>query len=259
MDTNACDVRPCVMNFTHIVFVACVFVVAGGVKGMAGLGLPTVAMGLLSLVLTAAESASLLLLPSLVTNAWQAFSGGALGALSRRLAMLGVGIVAGTLFGAVPGFAPSPAAARGALGAVLIVYGAWGLMHPSFAIPPRHERWLAPLVGYITGVITSATGVFVVPTVPYLQSLRLTKEELVQALGLCFTLSTVALATHLKLTGQLDVTALSASAAALVPCVAGLWMGEKLRRRISDAAFRVCFFVALIALGCATLLLSQLR
>src|SRR4051795_5324678 len=108
MDTDTCEVRPCVMDLMLIVFVAGVFVVAGGVKGMAGLGLPTVAMGLLSLVLTAADSASLLLLPSLVTNAWQAFSGRAFAALSRRLSMLGAAIVAGTLFGTVPGFAPSP-------------------------------------------------------------------------------------------------------------------------------------------------------
>src|SRR5439155_11491499 len=62
-------------SFTSTVFIAAVFVVAGGVKGMAGLGLPTVAMGLLSLALPPSEAASLLLLPSLVTNVWQALAG----------------------------------------------------------------------------------------------------------------------------------------------------------------------------------------
>ncbi len=48
------------------------------------------------------------------------------------------------------------------------------------------------MTGTVTGLIASVTGVFVIPSVPYLQAIGLEKEELLQALGLSFTISTLA-------------------------------------------------------------------
>ena len=47
------------------------FLLAGLVKGVIGLGLPTIAMGLLAIVLPPAQAAALLVVPSFVTNVWQ--------------------------------------------------------------------------------------------------------------------------------------------------------------------------------------------
>ena len=47
------------------------FLLAGFVEGVIGLGLPTVSMGLLSLVMAPAKAAALLIVPSFVTNVWQ--------------------------------------------------------------------------------------------------------------------------------------------------------------------------------------------
>lgn len=80
-----------------------------------------------------------------------------------------------------------------ALGAVLAAYALLALFLPRLAVPVSLERVLSPVIGAITGVLTGATGVFVVPAVPYLSALGLSKDELVQALGLSFTVSTVAL------------------------------------------------------------------
>jgi hypothetical protein len=64
--------------------IAAVFLLAGFVKGVIGLGLPTIAMGLLALIMPTSKAAALLIVPSLVTNAWQMFTGGNLAALLRR-------------------------------------------------------------------------------------------------------------------------------------------------------------------------------
>lgn len=69
----------------NTVFVAAVFVLAGLVKGVIGLGLPTISMGLLALVMTPLEAAAILILPSFVTNIWQMVAGGALTRLLARL------------------------------------------------------------------------------------------------------------------------------------------------------------------------------
>jgi uncharacterized membrane protein YfcA len=54
-----------------IVVATLAFLLAGFVKGVIGLGLPTVSMGLLTLVMAPAKAASLLIVPSFVTNVWQ--------------------------------------------------------------------------------------------------------------------------------------------------------------------------------------------
>jgi hypothetical protein len=113
----------------------------------------------------------------------------------------------------------------------------------------RSERWLGPLCGLLTGVITSATGVFVIPAVPYLQALGLSKDELVQALGLSFTVSTLALAAGLLWRGALGGGELSASLLALIPAVLGMLLGQWLRQRISAVLFKRVFFIGLGVLG----------
>ena len=83
----------------HLPLVTATFLLAGLVKGVIGLGLPTVAMGLLGLVMLPAEAAALLVLPSLVTNLWQLLTGPNFGALLGRLKGMMLGIVLGTAAG----------------------------------------------------------------------------------------------------------------------------------------------------------------
>src|SRR5262245_56089946 len=156
------------------------FLLAGLVKGVIGLGLPTIAMGLLAMVMAPAQAAALLVVPSFVTNVWQLALGPGIGELLRRLWPMLAGICVGAWAGA--GLLTTDAGVRPtvALGAALILYAALGLSSVRFAVPGRAEWWLAPLVGVATGVVTAATGVYVIPAVPYMQGLGLEEEELVQ-------------------------------------------------------------------------------
>ncbi|MGZ8197008.1 MAG: sulfite exporter TauE/SafE family protein, partial [Burkholderiales bacterium] len=52
------------------VAIAATFGLAGMVKGVIGMGLPIVAMGLLVLFMPPAQAAAVLVVPSLVTNIW---------------------------------------------------------------------------------------------------------------------------------------------------------------------------------------------
>lgn len=229
--------------------VVATFVLAGAVKGMIGLGLPTIAMGLLGLAMHPAQAAALLIVPSTVTNLWQLATGGHLLALLRRLGPMLLMIFVGTLLGSVwLGIDSGPWAVH-ALGAALVAYALYGLAGPGVRTPLQHERWLGPLCGVVTGVVTAATGVFVMPAVPYLQSLGLSRDEMVQALGLSFTVSTVALAIGLAGQGALGGAQLGASLLMLVPALLGMLGGQWLRRRISAVLFRRCFFIGLALLG----------
>jgi uncharacterized membrane protein YfcA len=136
-----------------------------------------------------------------------------------------------------------------ALGAVLAVYGAVGLIAPRFTIPDRAERWCSPLVGFVTGAVTGATGVGAVPLAPYLGSLNLDKDEMIQALGLAFTVSMIVLAAGLALEGRFPAAVAGGSLLALLPALAGMALGQRIRERMSVTAFRRWFFSGLLALG----------
>ena len=235
---------------SHLLPIAATFLLAGMVKGVIGLGLPTVAMGLLGLVMPPVEAAALLLVPSLVTNVWQLLAGPAFGALLRRLGGMMVGVCAGTWAGSglIAG-GVATRAATAALGATLLLYAAVGLAKPRLRVPPRAERWARPAAGAATGLVTGATGVFVVPAVPYLGALGLARDDLVQALGLSFTVSTLALAAGLAWHGALPMQAAGAALLALAPALAGMALGGWLRARARPETFRLCFFVGLLALG----------
>ena len=236
-------------NATLPLLIAAVFALAGVVKGLVGLGLPTISMALLTLMITPAEAAALLIVPSLLTNVWQIRPWGALGSMLRRLAPLQLGVCVGTLTGAWALGAPAGAWAVVCLGAALISYGLWGLAGARMCVRPMAERWLGPLVGVVTGAVTAATGVFVIPAVPYLQALGLERDELIQAMGISFTVSTLALAAGLYFNARYSPATFGASALMLLPAVLGMVAGQHLRLRLSSALFRPFFLGSLILLG----------
>ena len=221
-----------------LVVILLTFLLAGFVKGVIGLGLPTIAVGLLSLAMTPAEAAALLVVPSLVTNIWQLAAGPSFIALARRLWPMMLGVCVGTWAGSGLLTGSGAAQASTALGIALLVYAGLGLTTFRLSVPTAWERPLAPVIGAMTGLVTAATGVFVIPAVPYLQ-----------ALGLSFTVSTVAMAASLAHEGAFGGTDATLSLLALVPALGGMGLGQWLRARISPELFRRCFFLGLLALG----------
>ncbi|MBS0549352.1 MAG: sulfite exporter TauE/SafE family protein [Proteobacteria bacterium] len=237
------------MTTTLWILIGATFLLAGLVKGVIGMGLPTVAMGVLAVVLPPAEAAALLVVPSLVTNVWQLLAGPSFGALARRLWPMMVAILVGTIAGAGVLASDRAGLAGIGLGLALVVYAALGLAGFRMVVAQRHEAWLGPVVGLTTGLVTGATGVLVIPAVPYLQALELERDDLIQALGLSFTVSTVALALGLLRVDAWHTGSIWLSLLALVPALIGMQAGQMLRQRIAAAAFRRVFFVGLLLLG----------
>lgn len=232
-----------------VAVVALIFFMAGIVKGVTGMGLPTVSMGLLGAFMPAVAAASLLLVPSFVTNIWQLLAGPSLLHLVKRLWPMMLCIVAGTMAGASLLTDGNQQWTTVALGVTLVIYAGFSLLARQLSVPARLERFLSPAIGLATGIVTGATGIFVIPAVPYLQALGLSKDDLVQALGLSFTVSTIALALGLARGGALQADGLVLSVLAVVPALLGMWAGQRLRDRISPATFRRWFLICLLLLG----------
>ena len=176
------------MNYDVVVFVAAIFLLAGCVKGLIGFGLPTVSIAIIATFLGLIEAMTLMLLPSLITNLWQGLVGGHLIRLIRRCwSMFILGAVF-TWFTSSLLSTWNPASITVILGIVVTFYGLSSLCSFKLSSPGSGESWISPFVGMVSGGITGLTGVFVVPAIGYLQSLRMEKDELIQAMGLWLSL-----------------------------------------------------------------------
>ncbi len=242
-----------------ILSIGLTFFLAGMVKGITGMGLPTVAMGVLGALMTPVTAAALLIVPSFVTNVWQLLSGPSFTALIRRLWPMMLGIVAGTVAGSFILADGNTRWTTAGLGSALVVYAGFTLLARQVSVPLSLEKWLSPLVGLTTGIVTGGTGVFVIPAVPYLQALGLRKDDLIQALGLSFTVSTIALAAGLGWRGAFELDGLVLSSLAIAPALAGMWLGQVVRRKVSPETFRRWFLIGLLLLGAELVLKSVLQ
>lgn len=231
--------------------IAAVFTLAGAVKGISGMGLPTVAMSLLGLWMPATQAAALLVAPSLVTNLAQC-QGPHARDLIGRLWPMWLGLTTATAWGPGLGSGADNTASR-SLGIALVLYGLWGLWRPVPRTLSGRARWTGAVAGVLTGLITASTAVFVLPMVPYLQALRLDKDEMVQALGLSFGVATLALAMRLGWRGGVSTWLTPWTVWALMAALLGLRLGSLMRTRLSNMAFQRALFVIFIGLGMANL------
>lgn len=236
-------------NLTVVALTGLIFVAAGLVKGVLGMGLPTVAIGFLGLVIAPVEAAAMLVLPSLITNVWQLIAGPNFRALSKRFGTLLLGICLGTPFGVSFITSGNTQIVTAGLGIVLAIYGAFGLSAARLTVAPQSEWWLSPVMGFCTGILMGATGISALPVAPYFTALGLKKDDLIQALGLSFTVSSFGLAVGLLLTGQFQMTVAAASLVALIPAFAGMFLGQKLRNKMPQDLFKKYFFGGLLLLG----------
>jgi uncharacterized protein len=232
-----------------LIFITAAFLLAGFVKGVIGLGLPTVSMGLLAVAMPPSHALAIVVVPAIVTNIWQTFVGPYLRNIIVRLWPLMAGTAAGIWLNG--GMLTGPYARYGTilLGILLAIYAVIGLRKVTFSVAPSNEKWVGGIVGLITGVISAATGVQVVPSMPFMQAIGMEKDELIQALGLYFTVATLGLAFNLTSAGLFSAATALPGAIAMVASFTGMFIGQAVRTRMQPDTFRRWFLIAMIFLG----------
>ena len=258
-------------EYWELMAVATVFLAGGVVKGGIGLGLPTVSVGLMAIWMPVEQAAGILILPVIMTNIWQAFFGTALKLIMHRLWTLLIALVVGSMAAAILIAEADQALAAALLGTMLILYAALGLTGARFSVPVRAEPVLTPVMGLATGLISGATAIFVIPVVPYLQSLNfakgrrgrgdepndptratddtMIKDALIQSLGITVLVSSLGLAVGLGANGKLPVSVALPGVIGTAMAILGMIGGRKIRNRLSLEVFRRWVLSALVVLG----------
>ena len=237
------------MSLLQIAVIAVAFVVAGIAKGAIGMGMPPIAIGLMSFAVPLESSIAIMVVPTMVTNIWQAIYGGGFKPLMRRFGTMAVTAMAGILaVGLLLSDLGSPGTA-GWVGVLLVLYSIIALTPYRPRVPRSAEWWANPVIGLASGAVAGSTGVAAVPFLPYMQSLEMDRHELVQALGIMFLFITGMLAVSLALHGAYHLATSIAGIAAVAPTMVGVWLGQHARRRLSAETFRKIFIFGMMAVG----------
>ncbi len=236
-------------ELSEYIIVSLVLLLAGGVKGVIGLGLPTVSLAILTIIFDLPSAMVIILAPTLVTNILQAAVGGYAKAIFRRLWFFFLTTTATIWLGVAVLIRIELFWLTALLGVLLITYAVLSLIGCQFTVQSCHEKPIGFIAGLLNGLATGMTGSSVVPGVMYLQAIGLPRDMLIQSMGMLFAISVVALGAGLQYSLFLDSQRMSLSVIAVLPALAGMILGRKIRGMLSESIFKKMFFSALLVLG----------
>jgi uncharacterized membrane protein YfcA len=238
-----------IVEWTTLAAVAAVFLFAGFVKGIVAIGLPAISISLLSHIIGVREAVFITLAPAFLTSVAQAVAGPALVPSIKRLwPLLVVGAIA--IFAvsriAVQG---NPRLMAGMVGSLIALYAAASLLKFRLPHPGANEKFWSPAIGLVGGVLGGMSGMFAIPGVPYIQSLRLDRETMIQSIAIWFTVGALVMMLALGVQAAFTPKIITMSAVAVVTSLIGIWFGTKARGKMSDGLFLNVFYVAFLLMG----------
>lgn len=238
-------------EFGFVIIAWCAFALflAGIVKGILGIGIPVVSVSLLSLAITIPTAVTLLPIPMLLSNLWQSLASGRVGDTLRRFGPLIGALVIGTFVGARLLVELDQRILMGIVGAAVLVFAVSAHFPRYLRLSRRAERGLGVPIGFFAGVLGGMTTFFGPPLIMFLFALSLDKDEFVGTISTIYLCASIPLAVALGIYGFMDMEAYLWSAAAAVPLLLGVLIGQWLRTRISQSAFRRGLLLLLLVVG----------
>lgn len=233
----------------NLAIIACTFLLAGGVKGTIGLGLPVVSLGVLVAIFDLTTAMALIIVPAFVTNIWQATVGGNGITILKRLWPFLVFATVTIWFGTIALTTINTIYLSILLGTLLLTYSSFNFIGFQFTLQQPHEKWVGLIMGAANGIFTGMTGSLSIPGVLYLQAIGLSRDLLVQAMGILFLLSTIGLAVALQNNNLLSSELTTISALAVIPSLIGMATGQRIRKQLSEEKFKRAVSVGIFLLG----------
>ena len=234
-----------------LLFFACAVAALGGlVKGMVGFAMPMVMISGLSSVISPEVALAWLILPTLVTNLWQALRQGvraAAGSVRRFRWFLMAGFVLMVGSAQLVQFMPRPVMLL-LIGVPITFYAAITLLGRPLRLPKPPGRGTEIGVGALAGFFGGVSGVWGPPTVALLVALDTEKTDQMRVQGVIYGAGAVVLVGAHLASGVLNAATLPVSAVLVLPGVLGIWVGFRIQDRIDQTTFRrLTLFVLLVA------------
>ncbi|BDQ37661.1 permease [Pseudodesulfovibrio nedwellii] len=232
-----------------IALVLATFFFAAFMKGTAGLGFATTCLGIMASYLDLRLAIPLVIIPSLLSNTMVMIDAGNFWSIFRRFWPLYFSALPGLFLGLWILGSNETDLPRMVLGTTMVLYGAWGLWRGHLSL--KQTKPLEMCVGLLTGLINGLTGSQIMPIMPYLMSLNISKDELVQAINTSFTIASLVMLAGLGKLGLISIENMILSTVGIIPVGLGIWLGGKVRRKLPETVFRkiVLALIGLLGLG----------
>ena len=230
------------------------FFLGGLVKGTLGIGLPMVAVPLLSLGMPATRAILLLMMPVLVSNVWQLRDSGVSKPGLLRFWPLIATLFCFTLITVPMTLAMPEATLRRVLAAVLLLAVALTALPLRLQVPPAREKLWSAGVGALSGVmggVSSLTGPILIS---YLMSMRLPREVFVGTISVIYLAGALPIYASMAAQGRFAWADVALSTLALLPMAAGLILGQQIRGHLSETWFRRALLAFLVVVALALIL-----
>ncbi|MGV3651481.1 MAG: sulfite exporter TauE/SafE family protein [Devosia sp.] len=237
------------MSPIDVAIIAFCLAIGGVLKGATGAGAPLLAVPAISAIYDVRLAVVTMLLPTIVTNAWQlvayrrSFTG--LPFLAPFVTAALVGVVMGSFM--LVGLPIT--ALTGVLAAALTVYVIFRMLKPHWALSPQAAKRLALPAGWISGLLQGASGLSAPASLPYLNALGIQRPQFVVSVSTLFLMFGSVQTLALFGLGQLRADWLMLSAAAILPVFAGMTFGNWLGARMDPQVFGRIVLVVLTGLA----------
>lgn len=233
-----------------LAFVVVVFLLAGTIKGLVGIGLPTASIGMMSQVLDPRLAIALAVFPSLLSNAWQIWRSGRPWEIIQRfwlflICLMGMILLVSLTLTAVV----QTDLLMLALGCVILVFSIMSMAWKPPFLPERFD-WLGQFIsGTASGVLGGLTAIWAPIMVPYLMARRLEPDTFVRATGVMILAGTIPLIGGYWQTGLINGAISMVGLAMVIPAVAGFAVGERIRKHMDADRFRKIVLLFFLAMG----------
>ncbi len=237
------------MDFHEIAFVVAVYVLAGAIKGIVGIGLPIVSISLLSQILDPRLAISLTLVPLITTNVWQCIRVGGILPTVRQLMPYALALMFFIYVSAQFAHGVSASAILLIMGVSVVLFTLVNLFVVPPPLPPAWDRPVQVIAGAASGIMGGITSIWGPPIIVYLLARRTMKDAFLRATGVLLTVGCIPMIISYWRAGHFDGEVAAASTLMVLPAVAGFQLGERLRDRLDAGTFRRIVLLLFLIVG----------
>lgn len=237
------------MDWVDYAFILTAYVVAGGIKGLTGIGFSTSCLPIMALRLDLRVAIPLVIVPSIASNIVVMMQAGCFREAVSRFWPLYVASIPGLMIGLSILVSIDADASKAVLGLVLVSYSLWALRNKPLSLCVEWERILKIPAGFCTGFVNGLTGSQVMPVLPYLLSLNLGKRAFVQAINISFTLSSLIMLFGMNRLGHLSSNTFLTAVCGLIPVLLIVSLAGRLQNHLTGASHRKLVLTFLLVMG----------
>lgn len=215
-----------------------VYFLAGLIKGTLGIGFPTTAVSLLAQFADARTAITIVIMPMLITNAWQVFRSRQFLSVIKQIWLL---LLLMLIFIAI--FSQLASVVRvdiltAVLGCIVAAYALHSLYARSAQLNPAYDAQAQIAAGTTAGIMGGMVSVWAPPILIYLSARRLPKEQFVATAGVILLSGSCVLLLSYMESGVLNYGLFLCSILLVVPSLLGFSVGEIVRKRLSAQRFQ---------------------